>query len=202
MTYYKIEQYRSLVRTAPPATEPVTLAEAKDHLRVDHTEDDAYIATLIQAAREFVEASIDRTLITTPWKMTFDGFPPEIVLARPPASRSVTATVVTYLDADRNTVTLPESDYRVDRDATPAVIRNLYGRSWPPHLTDQNSVTVQWSAGYGDSPDDVPRTVRHAMLMIVGHLYERRLAYDPLAANEVPLGVKALLAASSWGAYQ
>lgn len=199
---YKIHQYRSLNRITAPPIEPVTVDEVKEHIRVDHSDDDIYISGLILAAREFVETAIDRTLITTPWMMTFDGFPPEIVLPKPPVSINVTAVVIAYKDAYQNTVTLPSNEYRVDRDSTPGVIRPPYGKSWPPHLTDQNSVTVQWYAGYGTSRDDVPQMIRHALLMIVGHFYERRLAYDSFAANEVPLGAKALLAASSWGAYR
>ena len=81
-------QYRSLTRQTPPAVEPVTLSEAKAHLRVDSTDDDAYIATLITAAREWVEAYLDRTLVHTQWVMRFDRFPPSgtqaVELPRPP----------------------------------------------------------------------------------------------------------------------
>jgi len=63
-------------------------------------------------------------------------------------------------------------------------------------------VTVTWWGGYGASGSDVPAAIRHAILMHVGHLYERRLAADNVASNEVPFGVKALLDSQSWGQYR
>ena len=56
-------QYRSLTRQTPPAVEPVTVAEAKAHLRVDISDDDTYIGTLITAAREWCEEYLDRSAL-------------------------------------------------------------------------------------------------------------------------------------------
>jgi uncharacterized phiE125 gp8 family phage protein len=77
-------QYRSLTRTTPPAVEPVTAAEAKAHCRVDTTVDDAYIATLITASRQWCEEYLDRSLVNTQWTLRLDAFPYEIPLPRPP----------------------------------------------------------------------------------------------------------------------
>jgi uncharacterized phiE125 gp8 family phage protein len=91
-------QYRSLTRQTQPAVEPVTLSEAKAHLRVDTTADDAYIGSLISAAREWCEQHLDRTLVHTQWVMRFDSFPPDgtmdIELPRPPMATTGTATAV------------------------------------------------------------------------------------------------------------
>ena len=195
-------RYRSLKRSTDPVVEPVTLAEAKAHCRVDTNSDDAYIASLISVAREWVEDAIDRSLVTQRLTMKMDAFPAEIELPRPPIASAETATAVTitYTIADRSTVTLDSTKYRVDRDATPAVIRPLYNQTWPSHLLDQNSVTVTWWAGYGDGRQ-VPTRAKHAMLMLIGHWYERRTAVDSVSATDVPYGVKDLLAGVSWGSY-
>jgi uncharacterized phiE125 gp8 family phage protein len=204
-------KYRSLVVATEPAVEPVTLAEAKLHLRVDTSDDDTYIEALIVAARQWVEEYVDRALVSQQLTLRMDTFPAEFELPRPPmaSSGTLTATTITYsLDpgssgtATPTTTTLDVASYRVDREDTPGKIRTVYGGTWPSHLSDPNAVTVTWWAGYGASGSDVPSAVRHACLMLIGHLYERRLAADSVAANEVPFGVKALLDSQKWGSYR
>jgi uncharacterized phiE125 gp8 family phage protein len=198
-------QYRSLRTVTPPVVEPVSLSEAKTHCRVDSTTDDAYIAALITAAREWVEVYMDESLIHQQLTMRLDFFPVEIDLPRPPMATEGTATAVTVtytIDESMQTATLSQSQYRVDRDARPGVIRNVYGGSWPSHLSDQNSVSVTWWAGRGPSGASTPQGVRNAILMLVGHWYERRLAADAGSLNEIPFGVKALLDSRKWGSYR
>jgi uncharacterized phiE125 gp8 family phage protein len=197
--------FRSLKRVAGPFVEPVTLTEAKQHLRVDTETDDAYIVALISAAREYCEDYLDRTLTSTQWQMRLDNFPAEIGVPRPPmiASGTATAVSVTYVENSAGgTTTLSLAEYRIDRDATPGALRPLYGGSWPSHLSDENSLVVTWWGGYGDSAESVPRVIRHAILMLVATWYERRQAVDSTSASEVPMGAKALLDSARWGAYR
>lgn len=195
-------QYRSLVRQTPPAIEPVTLSEAKSHLRVDGNHDDAYIAGLIRAAREWVEQYLDRTLITTQWAMRFDRFPvdstADIELPRPPMATSGPATAVTvaYTLEDGTTATYGTHLFRVDRASTPGAVKTNYAQTWPPHRQDDNSVSVTWWAGYGDSASDVPQGVKNAILLYVHELYEKRGAAEP------PAAAKMLLDAYRWGSYR
>lgn len=204
-------KYRSLTVATAPAIEPVTLAEAKEHLRVDIDDDNDYIEALIVAARQYAEEYLDRALVSQQLTMRMDTFPYEFELPRPPMATSgtLTATSVTYsLDpgsastAVPTTATLSTTQYRVDRDDTPGRIRTVYNGTWPSHLTDPNSISVTWWAGYGPATSDIPQAIRSAMLMIIGHLYERRLAADSMASNEVPFGVKALLDSQKWGSYR
>ena len=199
-------QYRSLTRQTPPAVEPVTVAEAKAHLRVDISDDDTYIGTLITAAREWCEQYLDRTLVNTQWVMRFDSFPYEIELPRPPIASSGTTTAVslTYTLGDDSTATLSTTTYRVDRNSTPGVVRQLRAGSWPGNLDDYNAVSVTWWAGYGSAGSSVPATIRHAILLLVGHWYESRQAAVGTGAvpQDVPYGVKSLLSSQTWGSYQ
>jgi uncharacterized phiE125 gp8 family phage protein len=192
-----MRRYRSLKRTTAPAVEPVTLAEAKAHCRVDISTDDALIQGYITTAREWVEDYIDRALVTQQLVMKLDAFPAEIELPRPPmiASGTATAVTITYVTGDAGgTATLAASEYRVDRDSTPGVVRNLYAGSWPSHLLDQNSVTVSWWAGYGDAAS-VPQRVKSAILMCVHELYEKR------GDGAMPVAAMRLLDTVSWGSY-
>lgn len=192
-----MKRYRSLKRTVAPAVEPITLAEAKAHCRVDTSADDTLIQGYITTAREWVEDYIDRALVTQQLVMKLDAFPPEIELPRPPmiASGTATAVTITYVTGEAGgTATLSTSEYRVDRDSTPGVVRTLYGGSWPSALLDQNAVTVSWWAGYGDAAA-IPQRVKSAMLMCVHELYEKR------GDGQMPDAAKRLLDTVSWGSY-
>lgn len=192
-----MKRYRSLKRTVAPTVEPITLAEAKAHCRVDASTDDALIQGYITTAREWVEDYIDRALVTQQLVMKMDTFPGEFELPRPPmiASGTATAVTITYVTGEAGgTATLSASEYRVDRDSTPGAIRTLYGGSWPSHLLDANAVTVSWWAGYG-SAADVPQRVKSAMLMCVHELYEKR------GDGAMPEAAKRLLDTVSWGSY-
>lgn len=201
-------QYRSLTRATQPAVEPVTLSEAKAHCRIDGNDDDAYVASLITAAREWCEQYLDRSLVYTQWVMRFDRFPPDgthdIELPRPPMAAAGTATAValTFTYDNGTTATYATSSYRVDRNSTPGTVKTLYGQTWPPHLQDDNAISVTWWAGYGPSGSSVPAAIRHAMLMLVGMWYERRMAADSMSGNEIPFGVKSLLDSQKWGSYR
>ena len=201
--------YRSLTRATGPAVEPVTLAEAKTHLRVDGTASDTEIAAMITAAREWCEQYLDRTLVQTQWVMRFDKFPPDgtmdIELPRPPMAAAGTATAValTFTYENGTTATYGTSSYRVDRSATPGAVKTLYGQTWPPHLQDDNAISVTWWAGYGASGSDVPAAIRHAMLMLIAHWYDNRGAVL-IGSISKPLefAVESLLSSQKWGSYQ
>jgi uncharacterized phiE125 gp8 family phage protein len=202
-------QYRSLTRQTAPAVEPVTLAEAKAHLRVDASDDDAYIQNLVSSAREWVEQYLDRTLIHTQWVMRFDRFPDSgiepVELPRPPMVMSGTATAVTvtFTQEAGPTSTYSTAEYRVDRNATPGAILPIYGSTWTPHRQDDNAISVTWWAGYGASGSSVPAAIRHAILMLVGHWYEFRTSVlTGSISKEVEFGVKSLLDSQRWGSYR
>jgi uncharacterized phiE125 gp8 family phage protein len=185
-------RYRSLKRAAQPVVEPVSLSDAKTHLRVDTESDDDQILALISAAREWCENYTQRTFVHTQWTMTFDTFPWEIELPRPPVA----------VASGNTATTLATSEYRVDRTSEPGVIRTVYAGTWPSHLLDRNSISVTWWGGYGEDGTKVPKVVRAAILMLVAYWYERRLAADQVAATAVPFGVSSMLDSIKWGDYR
>jgi uncharacterized phiE125 gp8 family phage protein len=199
-------RYRSVRRLTQPTVEPVTLAEAKGHLRVDASTDDTYIASLIKAAREWCEEYLDRSLVYTQWQVKTDFFPVEFEVPRPPIATAGTFTAVTltYESTDGTTKTVAGPDYRVDRDSTPAVVRNVYNGTWPSdYLADANAVTLTFWAGYGADGAAVPQVIKHAMLMLVAHMYEHRLSVlAGTISKEIEFGVKSLLDSARWGLYR
>lgn len=203
-------QYRSLTRQTPPAVEPVTLSEAKAHCRIDGNTDDAYVASLITAAREWCEQYLDRTLVYTQWVMRFDRFPTSgieaIELPRPPMAVAGTATAVslTFTTDSGTTGTYAVEQFRVDRHSTPGTVLPIYAGTWPPHRVDAGAHAATWWAGYGASGTDVPAAIRHAILMLVSHWYETRGATVSTGAvpQDVPFGVSSLLDSMKWGTYR
>lgn len=202
-------QYRSLTRQTQPAVEPVTLSEAKAHCRIDSTDDDAYIATLISAAREWCEQYLDRSLVHTQWVMRFDKFPPDgtmdIELPRPPMATAGTATAValTFTYENGTTATYSTASYRVDRNGVPGTVKTLYGQTWPPHLQDDNAISVTWWGGYGASGTSVPAAIRHAMLMLVCFWYENRsTVLVGSISKQLEFAVESLLSSQKWGSYR
>lgn len=163
--------YRTKLVTAPK-DEPVTIADAKLHARVDDDADNAAVTGMIRAARELAETYLRRAIVTQTWAMYLDAFPSEgfIELPRPPLV-SVTH-VKTYTDADV-AATFASTDYYVDTVTAPGRIVLRDGKSWPDVGRVANGVEIQYVAGYGD-PDAVPGNIKMGVLHLVAWLYEHR----------------------------
>jgi uncharacterized phiE125 gp8 family phage protein len=157
-----------------PATEPLTLAEAKLHLRVDATDEDTMITSLISVARHECENRTGRALITQTWEVTLDCFEDSMELPHPPLQ---TVSSVKYLDEDEVEQTLGTTVYRVDGYAEPARVTRTYGETWPDVALDYpNAVRIRYVAGYGDDATDVPPPLKQWMLLHIGHWYANREA--------------------------
>jgi len=160
----------SLVLVTPPAVEPVSLAEAKAHLRIDDTADDAVVSALITTARNLVEEHTSRALVSQTWELQLDGWPCVIRLPRPPL---VSVLSITYTDPNGAERTLAPAAYKVDTVTEPGRIVSAYGLSWPDCRDEIAAVRVRYSAGYGPAAD-VPAALRHAVLLTAAHLYDHR----------------------------
>lgn len=195
-----VTPYRSLTRYTQPVVEPVSLLEAKAQCRVDTNDDDAYIASLIAAARTYVEDILDVSLMPQTWEARYDAFPLwEIILPRPPmASGTVT---VTYRDeaGASQVITSATNAFQIDMYATPGRIYPNYQDVWPAVRGDENSVTVRWQAGYSGS---VPQTIKHMIMLLVAHWYETRQPVSQGSQMPIPNTFETLLSASGWGGYR
>lgn len=129
----------------PPSAEPISLTEAKAHLRVDGTDDDALITSLIVTARQHVEAETERILITQTWDLYEDEFPDVIEIPYPPLQ---SISVITYTDEDGVTQTLATSVYTVDMDSEPGQVYEAYNQTWPNTRNEDKVVKVTFVAGY------------------------------------------------------
>ena len=163
----------SLVMTSGPALEPLSLAEAKAHLRIDHSLEDALIQSLIITSRLHIEAALGLALITQSWSFFADRWPKAQRLVMPVRPIQAVASVRLW-NIDGTSITLPPSAFFLDGQGLPA--RLVWQGTGP--LTDPqrtvNGIEVAFTAGFGAAPSDVPATIRHALLLLVAHWYENR----------------------------
>lgn len=188
--------YTKRIATAP-AVEPVTLAEAKLHLRVTQSGEDTLISALIKAAREYAEGVLNRALIDQTWDLYLDAFPGECdgYVLKVPMSPLKSVTYVKYLDEAGVQQTLSASLYAVDITSEPGRIYPAYQQVWPTLRTGAlGAVVVRFVAGYGADGTFVPESIKAAIRLAVAHWYENR--EDTVVGtivSKLPLGVDALL---------
>jgi len=171
----------------PPAGEPVSLEEAKLHLRVDFDDDDALIQMLISSARQAAESITHRQFITARWRMTLDSFPGPSLMGVPagqpftlpghailiPKSPVLNVVAINYLDMASVQQTMPAANYTVDSACEPARITPVFGQIWPIALPQIGAVTVIFDAGYGDA-SAVPDGIKSWIKLRVASLYTYR----------------------------
>ncbi|MER8371740.1 head-tail connector protein [Mesorhizobium sp. M1406] len=191
-----------LTLVTPPDVFPVSLAEAKAQLSIQVTTvHDAMINRMIAAVTAKLDGEagiLGRVLVTQEWKLTLDCFPTEIVVPLPPLQ---SVEEITYVDAAGDEQTLATDKYTVlgIAGSKRARIVPAYGKSWPTPRDFAESVTVSFTAGYGDDEDAVPEPLRAAILLHVGHLFENRestIVDDRTAfsVEETPFGFDDLIA--------
>lgn len=192
-------QLLNLGLTSAPATEPVTLIEAKAHLRVVDTAEDTLIGTLISAARQHVENETGRALITQTYTLRLDSWPTVVYLPRPPA---ISITSVAYTDAAGATHTLSTGAYALVPSSDPGQL--IFNSDLLPAdaLANVAPIAIAYTAGYGAAAA-VPQALKQAMLLLLGHWYVNREAVVATGARtsmgETPLAVMALLAPYRFG---
>lgn len=152
---------RRLERVVPPATEPLTLADAKLYLRVDGGQEDKLIAQLISTARETAESFLRRSLLTQQWKLSCEEyFPQRISLGMGPVNSII----------------------RVSKKTKEGVVTNMDGTVYYLGIPDQlvltqvvtgHRVEVVYSAGYGAAAD-IPQAIRQGMLAHMAAMFDAR----------------------------
>lgn len=159
------------VIVTPPASKPVTLADAKEHLRVDHDDEDAVIAALLDTAVAHLDGwtgVLGRAIMPQTWRVS--AMAGEVVLPMP----DVTAASVDYGDGP--------------------VVLDVTATAAGPCVTLAQAGEVTFTCGL---PPRLLPAAAGAVKMLLAHWYQTREAVSaPMA--EVPLAVDALVSALRW----
>lgn len=187
-----------LIIVTPPEEYPITLEEAKAHLRVTYDDEDGNISAMIAAATLAIQNRLDRTLMPTVYNLFLDAWPTGdgIELSRPPL---ISVDSVNYTDPDTQTeVQLATNQYEVDTAGLKGwVVPGTSG--WPTTLSVINSIRIEYTAGYpvsGDSPPlpTVPAPIIMAIKLMLSDLYENRGSFvTGTIVSEIPDAVFYLL---------
>ena len=182
--------------TTEPATEPITLVEAKAHLRVDFSDEDTYIDTLIVSARRYCEAYCNRVFITQTWRQNLSEWVNPIQLKVNPV---ISVTSLKYYDTNeaQQTITDNANNYQKDLNSDVAKIYEGLVNTFPAIGSTINPIEIITVCGYGAAAD-VPDDIKHAIKFMVSYFYENREGVNvPLnsAASDIkpPTAVKSLL---------
>lgn len=208
--------------TTPPASEPVSLDEMRNWLRVDFSDDDDKIAGLITAARVFVEKWTRRICMPTTFTMSFDRFalipntqyaPGNPSVAQPilnntwpldpsawallvPRSPLISVTSIQYVTSQQTTQTMDPSTYTVDAISEPGRLTPVSGSYWPAVTFGPNVVTVIFVAGYANAAA-VPFGLKTAIKMIVSALYDDPSGALLSSSAGLPMWLESLLDAQT-----
>lgn len=164
----------------------ITLNEAKQQCRIDHDYDDAYLQALIDAAESFTSEFRGTPISSTTKTQYFETWDDEYLQLQYTPVTAITS--ITYTDTDGTTDTWSSSDYLFTSTGriTPA-----YDEEWPDIQERLNSITVTYIAGY--TTTTIPKHVKQAVLFLVGHFYEHRMAVsEGYQLKEVPMAFSAL----------
>jgi len=163
-----------LTVVTPNTTKPVSVDLAKEHLRVTHDHENAYIELLIQSAAQVIAETNSRALLNTVYDRTFDGFPVgRCIELRPVAASAITS--IKYQDEDDTEQTFSDSSYTLDASRLVPAVYLDRDASWPATRSGElSTVTIRFTAGYGTAQTDVPPNARIAILMAVEVAYKIR----------------------------
>ena len=176
-----------------PAAAPVLLAEVKAQLRIEHPDDDLMIDRLIKTAASYTDAkgALGHAMITQKWGEWVNSVPPQYVrLAMGPL---IEVTAVQYYDIDGALQTDTLSNYEITGTDFTTRIGPKSGFNWPVTQDRADAIRIEYTAGYGATSASVPETLRHAMMLLIGHWYDNRENTMMDELSNIPYGFDMLV---------
>jgi uncharacterized phiE125 gp8 family phage protein len=188
----------SLTLITAPASEPVTLEEAKAQCRVDTADDDTLISAYITTARQYVEETLAHcALLTQTWELRRDRWPSSPFRLPLPPLQSISS--IKYMDEAGEEYPLDASVYGFDSHSEPGRLFLKPNQSWPSTaLYPYGGVRIQFVAGW-ENTANIPTGLIMAIKLLVGYLYENReqvVVSSGLNVVNLPLGIYELAASS------
>lgn len=172
----------------PSNTDVVTLAEAKKHLRISHTDEDTIIQQYIDAAVEYYQEATNLNLRNETFELYLDKFPEwELVINKNPVT---SIDSIQYYDLDNASQNLTvDDDYFVDLQNYPGRVVRPANKTFPATYNRPNAVKITFKAGL----TAVPKRAKQAILLLAAHFFVNREAAVDRTISEVPLALQSLL---------
>lgn len=188
-----------LTQTSGPATTPISLAEAKAHLRVEIPDEDSLISAYVSASTSWVEQYLRRALVSQTWTVYLDEFPGNSEAIVVPLSPLVSISAFEFKDPTSGAWTaVSGSTYSVEvpggENPGRGRILPAYGATWGEARGEPNSVRYTAAVGYGASGANVPEPIRMAIRQLVGTAFaNRESVVTGTIATKIPQTVEFLL---------
>jgi uncharacterized phiE125 gp8 family phage protein len=180
----------ALVYRSGPAVEPLSLSEAKAHLRLETTADDALVTSLIITSRLHIEAALGLALTAQDWTLVLDAWPATGVVNIP--MRPVSAvTAVRVRASDGTSSVVPPASYVFEGAGLPPRLVPVSG-ALPNPGRAAGGIEIDFTAGYGAAAASVPEPIRQALKLLVAHWYEHR---DPVEIGDLETAIPAAVTA-------
>lgn len=175
-----------LVRLVAPAELPISVAEVRAQARIDSTAEDNHLALLIAAAVAHVDATgvLGRGIITQTWAQWVPPSPGTVRLSLGGVSQLTAVHYIAASDGALTEATL--ADYELIGSPAAPRVRPKTGHAWPAAADRPDAIRLSFVTGYGDDPEDVPTSVRLALMMLVAHWYETR---EPVTGQGAPVSI-------------
>lgn len=184
-----------LTRTADPGDTPISLDEAKAHLRIQQDAEDSLIASLIQAVTDYFDVPngvIGKALYTQTWALSVPNVDERFRIVLPITPVQSVSTI-TYYDGSNVQQSLTVGDFHLYGNEDWAYLYPKDGISWPGVFSREDAITVTFVAGFGAAAA-VPQGIKQAMLLLLSHWYENRSSsIVGTSAQEMPTSVQSLV---------
>jgi uncharacterized phiE125 gp8 family phage protein len=176
-----------------PASLPISLDEVKAQLRVEHSDDDTLITRLINVAVAYtdVKGALGQAMITQKWGQWISANPTQQVELILSPVQNVTA--VKYYDADGVLQDDDVNNYDVFGTEQRTIVSPKSGFSWPTAQQRDDAIKIEYEIGFGDASTDVPETIRHALMLLIGHWYDNREQTQMDQLQDIPFGFMELM---------
>ncbi len=179
---------------AGPVDEPISLVQAKAHLRIEDDAEDGLIESLIAAARTHLEAITGRALLRQTWRVVLDAWPKDKIVQLP-VSPVIEIDAIRIFDDAGQAHHLSAAGFMFDGKSMPAwlIVPDMIA-GFP--LRRKMAIEIDFIAGFGDESHDLPNDLVQALLTLVAYWYENRDAVIVSGAGAVaPAGFDRLVSA-------
>lgn len=190
---------------SPDSGPALDLDKVKRQRRLGSTTSiDDLIDTWISGATSHFQEQTGRQIITAPFEYRVDCCPPVDRYIEIPKAPLQAVTAFKYLDGDEAEQTFDAENYTVitpkgDHCAPGRVVLNS-DASWPSTLQREGAVWIEFTAGYGDTPADVPALIQSTLMFLVGHFHRYGEEVQEGTLQTLPLGAATLIQAFKYSA--